>query len=85
MDFSKHLRQSENKEAKILLKHSLWGEQVFQVEALKIIDTEDKLGVAIKGNDIYMYKKDVRFAKTYGNMLTMFDGRLTIIIIVNKM
>ena len=36
LKFLENLRQSENKKAKVLLKHSLWGDQGFETEALHI-------------------------------------------------
>ena len=84
LKFLENLRQSENKKAKVLLKHSLWGEQKFQIEALHIIDDE-RIGVMIKGQELFIYKDNV---KDYGadmDRLWVTDGRSTIELILNNL
>ena len=85
MNFSEHLRQSENKKAKVLLEHCLFGNQVFYCDNLNIIDDNRRIGARIKGNDIFVYKQDAKVLKSIDNMFIIFDGRLTITIIVNKL
>ena len=82
MNFSEHLRQSENKKAKVLLKHYLWGDQRFETEALHIIDDE-RVGVIFKGQELFIYKNNIKDFGVDVGKLWVTDGSLTII--VNKM
>ena len=84
MNFSEHLRQSENKKAKVLLKHSLWGEQKFITNELHIIDDE-RAGVVFKDQELFIYKDNIKDFGVDADKLWVTDGRLTITVIVNKL
>lgn len=84
MNFSEHLRQSENKKAKVLLKHSLWGEQGFIADELHIIDDE-RVGVVFKEQELFMYKDEIKNFGVDADKLWVTDGRLSITIIVNEL
>lgn len=79
MNFSEHLRQSENKKVKVLLKHSLWGEQRFITDELHIINDE-RVGVVFKGQELFIYKNNIKDLGVDGDKLWVTDGRLTIIV-----
>ena len=80
--FLENLGQLENKKTKVLLKHSLWGEQRFQTEALHIINDE-RVGIRFKGQELYVYKNSIKDFGVDVNRLWVTDGRFTII--VNKL
>ena len=82
MNFSEYLRQSENKKVKVLLRHYLWGEQRFITDELHIIDDE-RLGVIFKGQELFIYKDNIKDFDVDADKLWVTDGRLTII--VNKL
>lgn len=84
LKFLENLRQSENKKAKVLLKHSLWGEQGFETEALHIINDE-RIGVIFKGQELFMYKNNVKEFEANTDRLWITDGRFGIEIILNKL
>ena len=84
LKFLENLRQSENKKAKVLLKHSLWGEQGFETEALHIINDE-RIGVIFKGQELFMYKNNVKEFEANADRLWITDGRFGIEIILNKL
>ena len=67
-----------------MLEHCLFDKQVFYCEELYVIDDDERIGVRIKGNDIFIYKKELKLFKAIDNMYMLSDGRLTITII-NKM
>ena len=56
-----------------------------KLRELHIINDDEIIGVRIKGNDIFMYKQDVKASKAFDNIFMISDGRLTITIIVNKL
>lgn len=82
LKFLENLGQSENKKAKVLLKHSLWGDQGFETEALHIINDE-RVGVVFKGQELYIHKNNIKDFGVDADRLWVTDGRLTII--VNKL
>ena len=82
MNFSEHLRQSENKKSKVLLEHYLWGKQKIIIDELHIIDDE-RVGVIFKGQELFIYKNNIQDFGVDGDKLWVTDGRLTII--VNKL
>lgn len=79
MNFSEHLRQLENKKAKVLLKHYLWGKQGFITDELHIIDDE-RVGVIFKGQELFIYKNNIKDFGANQDKLWVTDGRLTIIV-----
>lgn len=84
LKFLENLRQSENKKAKVLLKHSLWGEQRFETEDLHIINDE-RIGVVVKGQELFIYKDNVKEFETSLGRLWVTDGRMSIKIILNNL
>lgn len=81
-EFMRKFKQLNGVRAKVLLKHYLFDEQEFLCDKLQTIDDE-KIGVFLKGQSIYMYKQNVKVAEVYDNIYTLSDGKLTII--VNKL
>ena len=79
LKFLENLRQSENKKAKVLLKHYLWGEQRFITDELHIIDDE-RVGVIFKGQELFIYKNSIQDFDVDADRLWVTDGRLTIIV-----
>lgn len=70
---------------KVLLEHCLFDRQAFYCDAFQTIDDDEKIGLVLKGNDIFVYKSQLKLAKAHGNLYILSDGRMTITIIVNKL
>lgn len=70
---------------KVLLEHCLFDKQVFYCYELQTIVDDEKIGLVLKGNDIFVYKSQLKLAKTHDNLYILSDGRLTITIIVNEL
>jgi hypothetical protein len=70
-------------EAKVILDHCLFDRQVFLCEELQTINDNERIGLVLKGGQIFMYKRNVKVAEVQGGMYKVSDGRLTII--VNKL
>ena len=83
--FMRKFLQLNGKRAKILLEHCLFDKQVHYCEELHIINDDERIGTRIKGNDIFVYKQDIKTSKAVDNMFIIFDGRLSITIIVNEL
>lgn len=80
--FMRKFTQLNGVKAKVLVEHCLFDKQVFLCDELQIIDDE-RIGVMIKGQAIFMYKQNVKVAEVQGDLYTVSDGRLTIF--VNKL
>ena len=65
MKFSEKWDKLENLEGKIILKHALFGQQVYVCDAMKTINTKDKLGLILKGQEIYVDKHNIQHTEFY--------------------
>ena len=81
--FVRKFEQLNGGKAKILVEHCLFDKQIFVCDELETINDDEKIGVIIKNRAIFMYKQNVRVAEVQGNIYTVSDGRLTLI--VNKL
>ena len=83
MKFFEKWDKLENLKAKVILKHSLFGRQMHDCESLQIIN-DDRLGLVLKGQEIFVDKSNIVQTITDDEMYLVSDGRLTITVIVNK-
>lgn len=83
MKFFEKWDKLENLQAKVILKHSLFGRQMHNCGSIKVIN-DNRIGLVLKGQEIFMDKNDVVYMEADNNMYTISDGRLTITLIVNK-
>ena len=67
--------------AKVLLEHRLFDSQVIIVDELHIIDDDERIGVRIKDQDIYINKRDIDTVKAYDKTFIVSDSDMTITII----
>lgn len=84
MKFFEQWDKLENLKAKVLLKHSLFGRQIHNCDSLKIIN-DDRVGLVLKGQEIFVYKEDAILTNVHDNAYTVDDGTLQITIFVNKL
>ena len=82
-EFMRKFQQLNGIEAKVVLEHCLFDNQRFYCRQLQTIDDNEKIGVILKDREIFVYKRDVKVAETQGDVYTVSDGRLKII--VNKL
>lgn len=83
MKFFEQWDKLENLKAKVLLKHSLFGRQMHNCDAVQVINDE-RIGLVLKGQEIFMDKQDIVCTEVHKGMYTVSDGRLTITIFVNN-
>ena len=81
-EFMRKFKQLKRVRAEIIIKHCLFDKQEFLCDELQTIDDE-RIGVLLKGQAIYMYKHNVKVAEVQDDAYIFSDGRLTII--VNKL
>lgn len=80
MKFFEQWGKLENLKAKVILKHSLFGRQMHNCDSLHIIN-DDRIGLSIKGHDIFMDKQNVVYTEIDGGMYMVSDGTLIITIL----
>jgi hypothetical protein len=81
--FVRKFEQLNEVKAKVILEHLLFDGQVFLCDKLQTINDDERIGLVLKGGQIFMYKRNVKVAEVQGDMYRVSDGRLTII--VNKL
>ena len=84
-EFMRKFTQLNGVSGKVLLEHCLFDKQVFYCDALQTIDDDERIGLVLKGNDIFVYKSQLKMTKTYDNLYILSDGRLTMTIIVKNL
>lgn len=82
--FTEKFKKIEHCKGKIILEHKLFDRQVHRCEDLHIINDDEKIGLIIKNQHIYIDKQSVKFVRNRGNTYTMSDDMLSIKIIVNN-
>ena len=78
--FMRKFTQLNGVGARVVLKHCLFDEQTFDCDELQTI-SDDRIGLILKGQAIFMYKQDVKVADWSEKIYNISDGRLTITII----
>jgi hypothetical protein len=75
--------QLNGAEAEVILAHCLFDKQRFICPSLKTIEDDERIGLLLRGSEIFVYKQDVKVAEVHDNVYVISDGRLTIT--VNKL
>lgn len=83
MEFFEQWDKLKDLKAKVLLKHSLFGRQMHNCDKLQIIN-DDRVGLVLKGQEIFVYKEDAILKNIHEGVYTVYDGILQITIFVNK-
>jgi hypothetical protein len=74
----------QNENCRVIINHVLFDEQQYDCAMLQIINDEHRIGIVIKGRELFVYKQEVVDFWVYENAYTVRDDMLTITI-VNKM
>ena len=77
--------QLQGLRGKVTLKHLLFGEQQYGCDELQVVNDDEKIGIVVKGTELFVYKQKVVEFCTSGNMFVVGDDMLEIELIVNKM
>ena len=76
--------QLENMNCRVIISHELFGKQVYDCDMLQIINDEHRIGVKIKGRELFVNKQDVIEHWMYDTACTVRD-KVMMISIVKKM
>ena len=82
--FEKEWGQLNGKSCKVVIRHMLFDKQQYECDSLRIINDENRIGVVIKGRELFIYKTDVVDFWVRDNIYYIKD-KMTKIAIVNKM
>ena len=77
-------KQLQGLRGKVTLKHLLFGEQQYGCDELQVINNNEKIGIVVKGTELFVYKQKVVEFCASGNMFVVGDDLLEIEVIVNK-
>lgn len=75
----------QNKSGKVVLRHKLFGEQQYGCDEIQVINDDEKIGIVVKGTELFVYKQKVVEFCAKGNTYTVGDDMLEIRVIVNKL
>ena len=76
--------QLENMNCRVIINHALFEEQQYDCDRLQIVNDEHRIGVVIKGRELFVDKADIIDFWVYDNAYMVKDKMLTITV-VNKM
>lgn len=76
--------QLEGKKCWVVIKHVLFDKQKYICDKLQIINDEHRLGVKIKGQDLFVHKSEI-LDYTVNDKVYMVKDKMMKITIVNKM
>ena len=82
--FEKKWGQLANINCRVIINHTLFDKQSYKCDMLQIINDEHRIGVVIKGRELFVNKMDVIDFWAYDNTYRVYDQMLKIAI-VNKM
>ena len=83
-EFIQKFTQITGQPVRVLMEHTLFDKQVFCCDSLEVINDDERIGVILKGREIFIYKKDIQLFKTLDNIFVISDGRLQLTVIVKK-
>jgi hypothetical protein len=78
-------KELQRLQGKVMLKHLLFGEQTYECDELQVVNDDERIGVVVKGKDLFVYKQKVVEFCVKGNTYTIGDDMLEIRVIVNKL
>ena len=78
-------KQLQGLRGKVALKHLLFGEQQYWCDEIQVINDDERIGIVVKGAELFVYKQKVVDFCADGNTYTVGDDLLEIKVIVNKM
>ena len=78
-------KQLQGLRGKVTLKHLLFGEQQYGCDELQVVNDDEKIGIVVKGTELFVYKQKVVEFCISGNVFVVEDDMLEIEVIVNKM
>jgi hypothetical protein len=77
--------QLQELHGKVTLKHLLFGDQQYGCDELQVVNDDERIGIVVKGAELFVYKQKVVEFCASGNMFVVGDDMLKIEVIVDKL
>ena len=72
--------QLNGKIATIILEHKLFGKQQFETKEVNVLDDDDRLGLVLHGQGVYVYKHRLQSMELRDHIVEFADDKLKILI-----
>jgi hypothetical protein len=82
-EFIHYFTQLQDSSGTVIMTHLFFGTKVYICEKFDIINDEQRIGLHVMGQDIYMLKKDVHLNEIQDKLYMLADEFLQLQIIVN--
>jgi hypothetical protein len=66
--------------ATIILEHKLFGKQQFEAQEVNVLDDDDRLGLILHGQGVYVYKQRLQSMEIRDHFVEFEDDKLRILI-----
>jgi hypothetical protein len=77
--------QLQGLRGKVTLKHLLFGDQQYGCDEFQVMNNDEKIGIVVKGAELFVYKQKVVEFCVDGNTYMVGDDMLEITVVVNKL
>ena len=68
---------------KVTIKHLLFGVQKYGCDELRVVNNDEKIGIVVKGAELFVYKQKIVEFCTSGNTYVVGDDLQEIEVIIN--
>ena len=82
--FIRKFIQLNGRTATIILEHCWFGKQTFEAQEVNVFEDEDRLGLILRGQPIFVYKQRLRSMELRDNFVEFADDKLKILIKFKK-
>lgn len=79
-EFIRKFLQLNDRIATIILDHCFFGTQKFDVQELELIEDNERLGLILRGQDIFVHKNKLKSMELNDNFVMFADDKLKILI-----
>jgi hypothetical protein len=70
--------QLNGRTATIILEHKFFGKQKFEAQEVNVFEDDDRLGLMLKGQGVYVYKQRLCLMELHDHLVEFADDKLKI-------
>ena len=78
IEFIRKFTQLNGHTATIILEHKLFGNQKFQAQEVNVLEDDDRLGLILHGQGVYVYKQRLQSMEILDHFVEFADDKLKI-------
>lgn len=79
-EFIRKFLQLNGRMATIVLEHGLFDSQKFEAQEIKVFEDDERLGLVLHGQDVFVYKKRLRSMELRDHIVEFADDKLKFLI-----